>query len=945
MAALHTGLPFTLLFTLLLLGPASTSALPFTNPATLTHSGLHDPVGSVQGLITRLLGPAYLPSFALIPIPRDNATGYDVFELDSNATHVILRGNAGYSLAACFNWYIKYTVNASFTWGRRRPDGTLSGNQLSSLPEPGSPFPAPLGGPLRMVSNVSFRYAFNVVTSSYTMAFWNQSQWEEELDRMALWGVNLPLCFTAGQEATAWRFYASLGLNASVLSDFFVGPAFSAWGRMGNIQTWGGPLNQAWLASQQALTTFVVTRMRSFGMTPVLPGFAGHVPQAIADVIPGINLTVSADWAGFPSPYSPTTLLEPTDPHFVTLGATFNRMILEDYGDPTGLETPVFNADTYNEMIPSVQSDDFLKAANAAVFAAMTDADPRAIYMLQGWLFSFDNSYWTKDRVQAFLSGVPVGRLIILDLHTDNGPEWSALDGYYGHLWIWCALMIGGGQIGLFGETNRLATGPYADRLASPNMAGVGFTPEGTFVMPSQFDLVMEAGWRTEPVDPSAWYAAWALRRYGRYSPSAEAATSALLAAAFNVYYAGDSLTGYPAVGDSMSRGIDADGVLAGLRLLVAAGVQGEVDRSTGPYLFDVTDTARQVLVDLFSDAHSLLAARYAASTRANVTASVVSLAALCMQIIEDLDGVLAADPNFLLGAWLHDAASWGDGDPDPTHRAKYIFNARNQVTLWGPFSGELNDYAAKDWAGMVGGYYGVRWATLFDAMVASAAAGGAPMNGTAVDAAIYAFEQAWGANTSDAAMGSPYASGADPVALATSMLARYAPAPGANTPDPALWRAVPNTDIALPNRTNATFVQVGGADSAAVGADCPYMGQNDGVADLPDCLEACREQAQCNLVNFNAGDTACVFRLCSDPAHAQVTGGYGGWVVYGMNITGGSSPLLASLWHTDSGVLASLCGWTDSGCEGFSSRGFLLANASADTVAAEGVTLWLRRG
>lgn len=27
------------------------------------------------------------------------------------------------------------------------------------------------------------------------------------------------------------------------------------------------------------------------------------------------------------------------------LGATFNRMILEDYGDPTGLEHPVLNAD------------------------------------------------------------------------------------------------------------------------------------------------------------------------------------------------------------------------------------------------------------------------------------------------------------------------------------------------------------------------------------------------------------------------------------------------------------------------------------------------------------------------------------------------------------------------------------------------------------------------
>jgi hypothetical protein len=77
---------------------------------------------------------------------------------------------------------------------------------------------------------------------------------------------------------------------------------------------------------------------------------------------------------------------------------------------------------------------------------------------------------------------------------------------------------------------------------------------------------------------------------------------------------------------------------------------------------------------------------------------------------------------------------------------------------------------------------------------------------------------------------------------------------------------------------------------------------------------------------------------------HPQITtgGDFGGWVVYGMNIS--KSPLLASLWHTDPGVLSSLCGWKDSGCQGFSSRGFLIADAgSAHTVQSQGVTLWLK--
>lgn len=47
---------------------------------------------------------------------------------------------------------------------------------------------------------------------------------------------------------------------------------------MGNIRAWGGPLPQSWLDSDLALQKQILRRMKSFGMIPVLPGFAGHVP-------------------------------------------------------------------------------------------------------------------------------------------------------------------------------------------------------------------------------------------------------------------------------------------------------------------------------------------------------------------------------------------------------------------------------------------------------------------------------------------------------------------------------------------------------------------------------------------------------------------------------------------------------------------------------------------
>lgn len=67
----------------------------------IARSGLHDPVGSVQGLISRVLGPQYVSAFQLQVIPAD-PSGNDVFELDSSGSQVVIRGSAGWvRLAQC----------------------------------------------------------------------------------------------------------------------------------------------------------------------------------------------------------------------------------------------------------------------------------------------------------------------------------------------------------------------------------------------------------------------------------------------------------------------------------------------------------------------------------------------------------------------------------------------------------------------------------------------------------------------------------------------------------------------------------------------------------------------------------------------------------------------------------------------------------------------------
>lgn len=86
--------------------------------------------------------------------------------------------------------------------------------------------------------------------------------------------------------------------------------------RMGNMHGWGGPLPSTWYKMQLALQHKILTSMRNFGMSPVLPGFAGHVPKGLTRIYPKANVSKLGDWGNFNATYCCTYLLDPSDPLF-----------------------------------------------------------------------------------------------------------------------------------------------------------------------------------------------------------------------------------------------------------------------------------------------------------------------------------------------------------------------------------------------------------------------------------------------------------------------------------------------------------------------------------------------------------------------------------------------------------------------------------------------------
>lgn len=53
-----------------------------------------------------------------------------------------------------------------------------------------------------------------------------------------------------GQGLFLLQVYLALGLTQPEIDEYFTGPAFLAWERMGNLHTWGGPLPRSWHLKQ-----------------------------------------------------------------------------------------------------------------------------------------------------------------------------------------------------------------------------------------------------------------------------------------------------------------------------------------------------------------------------------------------------------------------------------------------------------------------------------------------------------------------------------------------------------------------------------------------------------------------------------------------------------------------------------------------------------------------
>ena len=646
-----------------------------------------DAVAEVRALLRRI-SPSYNLAdqleLSVAEVPDDMAAKGDVgfFEIaaaSAQAPHVAagmaaaIRGSNAVDLTSGVHWYLKYYANCSISWW---------GDQLDLLPAAGTALPAlpPDFVPEVRGTSHSERYYMNTCTFGYSTTWWDWARWEREIDWMALNGINMPLGFV-GQEFIFREVLLDLGLSEAELGDFFSGPAVLPWMRMGNLQGWLGPLPaKSWIDAHHALQLRILARMRALGMRVVLPAFSGLVPVALTSHFPNASYVNSSGWAlGIV-----TTFLEATDPLFASIGSAYIAKQAALYNGTDHL----YNCDLYNEMSPPSNSTAYLGDVSRGVYAAMVAADETAVWVMQGWLFHNSPSFWQPAQMKAMLHAVPHGRMLILDLYSEDSPVWSRTESFYGTPFVWNMLHNFGGRSGMFARLDTIATAPAAALEANSSagagqLRGLGLTPEAIETNPIVYDLMMENVWRSTAgiVDLDGWVAQYTARRYGLTVAASASASSALAASKLlqdSVYNyvdtgedkqgtSGSMFAGRPAISipkvsccDFTEIYYNASDVVAAWRLLLDAGAADAALAARTPFLYDLVVTGVQALSNLALEAHRNTTAAYNATDLGTFDAA----AGIFLAAARGADKLLATRKQFLLGHWIASARAWATDGP-----------------------------------------------------------------------------------------------------------------------------------------------------------------------------------------------------------------------------------------------------------------------------------------
>jgi len=370
-------------------------------------------------------------------------------------------------------------------------------------------------------------------------------------------------------------------------------------------------------------------------------------------------------------------------------------------------------------------------------------------------------------------------------------PVYKYTSNFYGHDFLWCIIHNFGEKTGMFGNLSSIIEAPRLAKMASPSgFSGIGLAMEGVHNNPIVYELSTEMASSKAPTVEGL--KPW-LRRYvdSRYNGSSTGDTS---------YDAWDLMTESSVGGIYTTwEDISGEGIINGNPDFRTAPINGSRLPSVTPpnhnatnevtslrllfdavssYMstpsllgYDLVDMTRQFLDNLLWDLSRHVESSFHDKEpwAHNITSLLVDA---WLKQASDLDRVLNSHPSFMLGPWLGSARASATSEAE---KRLLEFNARNQLTLWGPGNGgpSIDDYARKQWGGLVMSYYvNGRYGISLKEMV-SASVEKRPFDAPKVASERAAFEQAWQMNHTEQF---PTVAQGQVAEIVSEILSRYAP-------------------------------------------------------------------------------------------------------------------------------------------------------------------------
>ncbi|MER7979609.1 MULTISPECIES: alpha-N-acetylglucosaminidase [unclassified Streptomyces] len=628
--------------------------------------------------------------------------GADVFRVSGERGRILVEGSTPAVQLTGFHQYLRSHAHAHFSWNGERTD----------LPPrlPG------LRRPLKRTANVAHRFALNDTSDGYTGPYHGWDYWEHELDVLALHGFNEVLVYI-GAESVYHRLFQRHGYTDTEMRSWIAGPAHQPWWLLQNMSAFGGPVSRQLLDHRLELGRKIAARLRELGMTPVLPGYFGTVPPGFTDRNPGADVVPQGEWAGFVRP----DWLDPRTDHFARVAADFYRIQAGLFGDSS-----MYKMDLLHE--GGKPGDVPVGDAAKAVEKALRVAHPGAVWNILGWQ--------TNPR-REIVDAVDKSKMLIVDGLSDRFPEvvdretdWDSTPYAFGSIWNF------GGHTTMGANT---ADWPdLYDKWRTKDgsaLHGIALMPEAADNNPAAFALFSDLAWTESPLSLNTWFEEWSIQRYGASDQHAAAAWDILRRTAYGttrkdswseahdgLFAARPSLKATKAASWS-PKALRYDPIEFAKALPELLAVSGNLRRSSA-YRYDLLDVTRQVI----SHRSRILLPQIRAAYEEGDRTAFGRLTAEWFRWMQLLEETVATDARHLLGRWIADARNWG---ADPREQEQLAHDAVSVLTVWGDRpaadKGKLHDYANREWAGLIGGLYTLRWKTYFDDLDAALAEGRAP--------------------------------------------------------------------------------------------------------------------------------------------------------------------------------------------------------------------------